>query len=183
MLLLLSLLTLLLHCQHRRHRHRRRPAWRLTPATQTPSAAPPRCRELSYGKNQEKKYNMASSGRQTQIKTQQPTKNTQARWGRDETWGATSGEHGGRTIWSFLGDQVGLLCKKLNYNQCFYLLIYFWVNLQNKIKSFVSATNPLQRSCRKRLAINTIAMPLDQANGSTMVMFFFRVGSWCAPFL
>jgi hypothetical protein len=26
------------------------------------------------------------------------------------------------------------------------------------------------------LAINTIAMPLDQANGSTMVMFFFRVG-------
>jgi hypothetical protein len=37
-------------------------------------------------------------------------------------------------------------------------------------------TNPLQRSCRKGLAINTIAMPLDQANGSTMVMFIFRVG-------
>ena len=37
-------------------------------------------------------------------------------------------------------------------------------------------TNPLQRGCRKGLAINTIAKPLDQANGSTMVMFFFRVG-------
>jgi hypothetical protein len=36
--------------------------------------------------------------------------------------------------------------------------------------------NPLQRGCREGLAINTIAMPLDQANGSTMVMFFFRVG-------
>jgi hypothetical protein len=37
----------------------------------------------------------------------------------------------------------------------------------------------LQRGCRKGLAINTIAMPLDQANGSTMVMLFFRVD----PFL
>jgi hypothetical protein len=38
------------------------------------------------------------------------------------------------------------------------------------------STNRLQRGCRTGLAINTIAMPLDQANGSTMVMFFFRVG-------
>jgi hypothetical protein len=37
-------------------------------------------------------------------------------------------------------------------------------------------TNPLQRGCYEGLAINTIAMPLDQANGSTMVMFFFMVG-------
>ncbi len=41
------------------------------------------------------------------------------------------------------------------------------------------STNPLQRGCHEGLAVNTIAMPLDQANGSTMVMFFFRVG----PFL
>jgi hypothetical protein len=40
----------------------------------------------------------------------------------------------------------------------------------------VPLTNPLQRGCLKGLAINTIAMPLDQSNGSTMVMFFFRVG-------
>jgi hypothetical protein len=38
------------------------------------------------------------------------------------------------------------------------------------------STNPLQRGCREGLAINTIAMPLDQAIGSTMVIFFFRVG-------
>jgi hypothetical protein len=37
-------------------------------------------------------------------------------------------------------------------------------------------TNPLQRGFCEGLAINTIAMPLDQANGSTMVMLFFRVG-------
>jgi hypothetical protein len=37
-------------------------------------------------------------------------------------------------------------------------------------------TNLLQRGCREGLAINAIAMPLDQANSSTMVMFFFRVG-------
>jgi hypothetical protein len=45
-------------------------------------------------------------------------------------------------------------------------------------KNLLSAplTNPLQRGCREELAIDTIAMPLDQANGSTMVMFFFRVG-------
>jgi hypothetical protein len=30
----------------------------------------------------------------------------------------------------------------------------------------------LQAGCREGLAINTIAMPLDQAKGSTMVMFF-----------
>ncbi len=40
----------------------------------------------------------------------------------------------------------------------------------------VPLTNPLQRGCHKGLAINTIAMLLDQAKGSTMVMFFFRVG-------
>jgi hypothetical protein len=28
----------------------------------------------------------------------------------------------------------------------------------------------LRRDCPERLVINTIAMPLDQANGSTMVM-------------
>jgi hypothetical protein len=39
----------------------------------------------------------------------------------------------------------------------------------------VPSTNPLQRGCREGLAINTIAMPLDQVNGSTMVMFFFTV--------
>jgi hypothetical protein len=39
----------------------------------------------------------------------------------------------------------------------------------------VPLTNPLQRGCREGLAINTIAMPLDQAKGSTMVMFFLRV--------
>jgi hypothetical protein len=43
----------------------------------------------------------------------------------------------------------------------------------------VPSINPLQRGCRKGLAINTIAMLLDQVKGSTMVMFFFRVG----PFL
>ncbi len=37
---------------------------------------------------------------------------------------------------------------------------------------------PLQRGCREGLAINTIAMPLDQASSSTMVMFFFRVGTF-----
>jgi hypothetical protein len=40
----------------------------------------------------------------------------------------------------------------------------------------VPSTNPLRRGCREGLTINTIAMPLDQANGSTMVMFSFRVG-------
>jgi hypothetical protein len=45
--------------------------------------------------------------------------------------------------------------------------------------SSVPSTNPLQKGCHEGLAINTIAMPLDQANGSTMVMLFFRVG----PFL
>ncbi len=104
----------------RRRRHHRWPAWRLTPATWTPTAALPRHRKLSDGKNQEQKYNMASGGRQTQIKLQQPTKNMRAWRGRDETWGATSGERGGSTIWLFLGDQVGMLCKKRNYNQCFY---------------------------------------------------------------
>jgi hypothetical protein len=37
-------------------------------------------------------------------------------------------------------------------------------------------TNPLQRGCREGLAINTIAIPLDQANSFTMVMIFFRIG-------
>jgi hypothetical protein len=41
------------------------------------------------------------------------------------------------------------------------------------------STNPLWKGCREGLAIKTKAMPLDQANGSTMVMFYFRVG----PFL
>ncbi len=146
MLLLLPLFTLLQCCQHCRRRHRW-PAWRLPPATQTPMAALPHRHELSDGKIQEQKYNMASGGCHTQIKMKQPTKNTRARWGKDETWGATSGEHGGSTIWSFLGDRVGMLCKKLDYNQCFYLLIYFWTNLQNKIKSFVSALNqPIAKS-------------------------------------
>ncbi len=45
-----------------------------------------------------------------------------------------------------------------------------------KNPSSAPSTNPLCRDCCKKLAINTIAMPLDQANGSTMVMFFFRVG-------
>jgi hypothetical protein len=53
----------------RRRRHCRRPAWRLMPATQMPTAAPPRRRDLSDGKNHEQKYNMASGGHQTQIKT------------------------------------------------------------------------------------------------------------------
>jgi hypothetical protein len=51
-----------------------------------------------------------------------------------------------------------------------------------KIKLYPSSapsTSPLQRGCHEGLAINAIAMLLDQANGSTMVMFFFRVG----PFL
>ncbi len=38
------------------------------------------------------------------------------------------------------------------------------------------STSPLQKGCWEGLAINTIAMPLDQANGSTLVMIFFRVG-------
>jgi hypothetical protein len=41
--------------------------------------------ELSDGKNQEQKYTMALGGPQSQIKTQQPTKNMQAQRGRDET--------------------------------------------------------------------------------------------------
>jgi hypothetical protein len=48
-----------------------------------------------------------------------------------------------------------------------------------KNPSSAPSTSPLQRGCHKGLANNTIAMPLDQANGSTMFMFFFRVG----PFL
>ncbi len=55
-----------------------------------------------------------------------------------------------------------------------------WTNLQNKIKSFVGALDqPIAKRLREGLAINTTAMPLDQVNGSTMVLFFFRVG----PFL
>jgi hypothetical protein len=46
-----------------------------------------------------------------------------------------------------------------------------------KIPLSAPLTNPLQGGCHEWLAINTIAMPLDQANGSTMVMFFSRVGS------
>ena len=45
-----------------------------------------------------------------------------------------------------------------------------------KNPSSAPSTNPFQRGRHKGLAINTIAMLLDQANGSTMVMFFFRVG-------
>jgi hypothetical protein len=66
----------LLAC-HRCH-HRRLPAWRLTPVTRTPTAALPHYRKMSNGKNQEQKFNMASGGHQTQIKMQQPTKNTRA---------------------------------------------------------------------------------------------------------
>jgi hypothetical protein len=44
------------------------------------------------------------------------------------------------------------------------------------------STNPLQRGCREGLAINTIAMPLDQANGSTMVMFFLGLAVDVLPF-
>jgi hypothetical protein len=49
------------------------------------TAALPGHHELSNGKNQEQKYTMALGGHQTQIKMQKPTKNMQARWGRDET--------------------------------------------------------------------------------------------------
>ncbi len=49
-----------------------------------------------------------------------------------------------------------------------------------KIKYIILCQRPQPTHCKevamKGLAINTIAMPLDQANGSTMVMFFFRVG-------
>ncbi len=44
------------------------------------------------------------------------------------------------------------------------------------------STNPLRRGCRERLAIYTIAMPVDQANGSTMVMFFLGLAVDVPPF-
>jgi hypothetical protein len=41
----------------------------------------------------------------------------------------------------------------------------------------ISALNqPIAKRLPRGFAINTIAMLLEQANGSTMVMFFFRVG-------
>jgi hypothetical protein len=49
------------------------------------NSSPATLSQIERRKNQEQKYNMASGSCQTQIKTKQPTKNTQARWGRDET--------------------------------------------------------------------------------------------------
>jgi hypothetical protein len=49
------------------------------------NSSPATSLQIKRQKNQEQKYTMALGGHQTQIKMQQPTKNTWAQLGRDET--------------------------------------------------------------------------------------------------
>ncbi len=79
----------------------------------------------------------------------------------------------------FLGDQVGIY-NSVNYKTIINAFTNSFISgpiykiKQNPLSAL--STNPLQRGCHEGLAVNTIAMPLDQVNGFNMVMFFFRVG-------
>jgi hypothetical protein len=61
------------------------------------------------------------------------------------------------------------------------LLINFFLGQFTMLKntSTVLSTNPLQRGGCKGVALNTAAMPLDRANGPTMVVLIFLLSLFC----